>query len=103
MDLMGIAVAVLAGTAYLWYNERREKLWRKAIADRPPPNHSAVIASPEIAEYFSQFTYEPLPETGSKPVEVVWKRVGELAFTGPRLYVGDSWAIAADSIEVPAT
>jgi hypothetical protein len=51
-----------------------------------------------ITEYFQRFTYDPPPEHGSAPTEVAWTSVGDLAVRGARIYVGDSWAIAADSI-----
>lgn len=51
-----------------------------------------------IAVYFEKFTYDPAPAQGSAPTEVVWTSVGELDVRGKRIYVGDSWAIAADSI-----
>jgi hypothetical protein len=59
--------------------------------------------SSDIAEYFAKFTYSPEPEQGAKPVEVVWKRVGDLQVTGTRLYIGDSWSIGADSTDIPAS
>lgn len=51
-----------------------------------------------INEYFSKFNYEPLPEHGSLPTEVVWTNVGQLEIKGNRIYAGDSWSISADSV-----
>lgn len=56
-----------------------------------------------IDAYFSQFTYSPEPERGTPPCEVVWIRVGELTLRGRRFYVGDSWNIGVDGVDVPAT
>lgn len=55
----------------------------------------------EIDDYFARFTYQPAPAAGTKPLEIVWKRVGELEVKGSRLYIGDSWAILGESIELP--
>jgi hypothetical protein len=57
--------------------------------------------SSELDDYFSRFTYQPTPAAGTRPEEVVWKRVGRIEIGGSRLYIGDSWAIASESIEVP--
>lgn len=55
---------------------------------------------PPIDDYFRQFTYDPTPADGSARTATAWTAVGELVVTGRRIFVGDSWAIAADSIEV---
>ncbi len=57
----------------------------------------------DIDAYFSQFTYSPEPEPGTAPCEVVWIHVGELALHGARFYVGDSWNIGVDCVDVPAS
>jgi hypothetical protein len=54
----------------------------------------------EITEYFRQFTYNPRPEDGTPPCEVVWRRVGEMEIRGSRVYVGDSWSIIG-GVDVP--
>lgn len=51
-----------------------------------------------IRVYFEKFTYDPAPAQGSPPTEVEWTSVGELEVKGARIYAGDSWAIAAESI-----
>ena len=51
-----------------------------------------------IAVYFDKFAYTPVPPQGSAPTQVVWTSVGELEVKGHRIYAGDSWAIAAESI-----
>jgi hypothetical protein len=55
---------------------------------------------PDINEYFRTFRYDPQPAHGSPPTAVVWAHVGELEVRGFRVYVGDSWAIVADGVQV---
>lgn len=71
------------------------------LTAKPLAEHSTNMN--EIEAYFSQFTWTPEPENGSPPCEVVWKHAGLLQLRGQRFYVGDSWNIGVDCVDVPAT
>jgi hypothetical protein len=59
--------------------------------------------SDDIHDYFAGFSYQPPPETGCAPVDIVWKKIGVMLIDGRRLYVGDSWCIGTDGVSVPVT